>query len=226
MGVSAPVRAKLFIHWIVHSAHSGKTLTLEPESGVGCSMGSCLAGRKDDDQLLITYHCVNGFPPWTLRPAGDPVGGNHRKNSTIPSRPGTLPSASYDSDVQCKTYIPTARLFWNHRRPVPIHGRRNLCARLNLHQPTMYATRSPTRGSGVQCRTPNASITTHAYTGATRPPPVGGTSRGPQSGTSRRAETWRHLAGAWRLVQRISGRAGARHILKEQSSARPLPDTI
>ena len=59
----------------------------------------------------------------------------------------------------------------------------------------MYATRPPMKCIGAQCRTPSASITIHAYTGATRPPPGGGNSHLPQAQTSRRAETWRHLSG-------------------------------
>ena len=113
-------------------------------------------------------------------PAGGRPGRLHlRKNPTITSRPGTLPSASYHSAVQFRTPIASACLFWDHRRPGPIHGRRKPCANLNLQQPTMYATRPPMRGRGGQCRTPSANITTHAYTGATRPPPVGTNSRGP-----------------------------------------------
>ena len=64
---------------------------------------------------------------------GRPGRRNHRRNSTIINRPGTLPSASYYRGVQCGTHIASSGIYWDHRRPGPIHGRRNLCANLNLH---------------------------------------------------------------------------------------------
>ena len=67
----------------------------------------------------------------------------------------------------------------------------------------------------------------HGSAGATRPPVrrhqlPGVHKREPADGRRPGGTS----AGAWSLSQRFSGRAGARHILKEHSSGRLLPDTI
>ena len=113
---------------------------------------------------------------------------------------------------------------WNHRPAgAPVGGN--------------TAGTHPSPADRVRCRRPHTiaefsaepqarANTIHAYTGATRPPPVGGNAQSPQAETSRRPETWRHLVGAWSLVQRISGRPVSRHLPKVQTSDRSLPDTI
>jgi len=102
-------------------------------------MGSWLAKRKEGYQFLIKYLCINVFPPWNHRPAGDPVGGPTAGTRPSPAdrvrcrRPHTVAEFSAEPLARACVFHGT------HRRPGPIH----------------------------------------AYTGASRPPPVGGNSRGP-----------------------------------------------